>query len=253
MKYESRLLVDKGIALYMGKSLQTNFHSHHVLQIAIIIKGTYAIYIGEHIYRNQSVLIQSNVKHKHSTGNGVQLSLFIDPMSNLGRCLRANYPSDFLLFDAKPQLVNGLLQAFSRSCPDTQEIKNLIIKAFNLQPKTTKIDSRISQLLEQIEASNFEGEKIGALCAGIYLSESRIRHLFKQQTGISIKRYCLWGKIRKALYYISQGESLIQAAYHANFSDYAHLSRTVKEMFGLNLKNLLKDSHSVQENQDSFD
>jgi AraC-like DNA-binding protein len=167
-------------------------------------------------------------------------------MSTLGRCLSANYPSDFLLFDAKPEFVNGMLQAFFRSRSDVQEIENLIIKEFNLQPQIMKVDSRISQLLEQIEASNFEGEKINTLCAGIYLSESRIRHLFKEQTGISIKRYCLWGKMRKALYYISQGESLIQAAYHANFSDYAHLSRTVKGMFGLNLKTLLKDSHSVQ-------
>lgn len=246
-KYKAKLLIGKGIALYVGSSPQTVFHKHYVLQIAIPVKGNYQVYIDDNIHINRSIYINSEVKHRHFCENGVQFSLLIEPMSNLGKCLREKYPSNYVLFDIDSNAAKDFYQKMSNDEFNVNELEKWIVNVFDLKLNTKKTDSRIAKLIKRIENFEYENKKISDLLSDIYLSESRIRHLFKEHTGISIKRYCLWWKIRRALYYITQGESLSQAAYHAEFSDYPHLSRTVKKMFGLNLKSLLQDSHSVQE------
>jgi len=247
VKYKAKLLINKGVALYIGSSSQTVFHKHYVLQLAILVRGDYQVYIGDNIHINRSIYINSEVRHKHSCENGIHFSLFIEPMSNLGKCLREKYPSNYVLLDVDLNSVKGFYQQICNNEVGIKEMEEWIVKVFALKPNAKKTDPRITKLIEQIEDFEHENKNVSDLLSNIHLSESRIRHLFKEHTGISIKRYCLWAKVRKALYYITQGENLSQAAYHAEFSDYPHLSRTIKKMFGLNLKTLLQDSHSVQE------
>jgi AraC family transcriptional regulator len=74
---------------------------------------------------------------------------------------------------------------------------------------------------------------LGQAAEGIYLSESRLRHLFVEQTGIPFKTYLLWLRLISALDHYARGNSLTQAAHAAGFSDSAHFSRTFRRTFGL--------------------
>jgi AraC-like DNA-binding protein len=80
------------------------------------------------------------------------------------------------------------------------------------------------------------------LAGWISLSEeSRARHLFKEQAGVSFKRYLKWLKTMEAVKYTCTANSnLTEAAHMAGFSDSAHLSRTFKEMFGLSPSSIFK-------------
>ena len=63
--------------------------------------------------------------------------------------------------------------------------------------------------------------------------ESRLRHLFVEQTGLAFKTYVLWLRLVRALRSYAEGCSLTEAAHAAGFADSAHFSRVFKRTFGL--------------------
>jgi AraC-like DNA-binding protein len=56
--------------------------------------------------------------------------------------------------------------------------------------------------------------------------------LFKQQIGLSFRRYMLWRKLTRAMLVIGRERTFAMAAHAADFADAAHLTRTFYLMFG---------------------
>ena len=71
------------------------------------------------------------------------------------------------------------------------------------------------------------------LAATACLSPDRLTHLFREQTGLSIKRYLVWAKIRRSVQQMNQGRPLTDIAHDCGFSDSAHMSHTYQQHFGL--------------------
>jgi len=67
----------------------------------------------------------------------------------------------------------------------------------------------------------------------VWLSETRLRHLFTQQVGSSMQRYRAWCRLVLAGRHAQAGASLTHAAHAAGFADQAHFSRAFRQMFGL--------------------
>ena len=64
------------------------------------------------------------------------------------------------------------------------------------------------------------------------ISPDHLSHLFKEQVGISAKRYSLWIRTVTAVERMSGGASATEAAKLAQFSDLAHFSRACRHSFG---------------------
>lgn len=94
-------------------------------------------------------------------------------------------------------------------------------------------DLRITHALKVIHANL--GEKITqhmvAREAG--LSTSQFAKLFRQNTGLPLRRYVLWKRLNVAVMAIAAGNTFTFSAHAAGFSDSAHFSRTVRAMFGV--------------------
>jgi AraC family transcriptional regulator len=71
------------------------------------------------------------------------------------------------------------------------------------------------------------------VAAVAFLSPSRFRHLFAEQTGMGLREYVLWRRFVRVWELRMQGLSLSAAAHAAGFADSAHLSRTSRSMFGI--------------------
>lgn len=82
--------------------------------------------------------------------------------------------------------------------------------------------------------------RLGCLAAAAGLSPDRFRHLFVEQLGIPLRRYMLWRRLRLAAQRLAAGDNVTAAAHGGGFSDAAHLARTIKHMFGINARQLLK-------------
>jgi AraC-like DNA-binding protein len=72
------------------------------------------------------------------------------------------------------------------------------------------------------------------------VSESRLIHLFKKETGTTIRKYILWNKLQQAIKFHLLGNSLKQSASLSGFTDAAHFNRVFVSNYGINPSSMLK-------------
>ncbi|KTT22158.1 AraC family transcriptional regulator [Pseudacidovorax intermedius] len=106
------------------------------------------------------------------------------------------------------------------------------------------LDPRISRVAAAIRRDP-QAAPLPALAALAGLSADRLTHLFREQAGLSVTRYALWAKIRRAIQQMREGAPLTQVALAGGFSDSAHMSRTFQSCFGL-APSFLADPRRVQ-------
>jgi AraC family transcriptional regulator len=93
-------------------------------------------------------------------------------------------------------------------------------------------DERIVRAIAYIRGHLDAPLTLETVAAEAYLSPSRFRHLFVEQTGMALRPYILWRRFLRVWELVTTGESLSAAAHRAGFSDAAHLTRTSRRMFG---------------------
>ena len=78
-------------------------------------------------------------------------------------------------------------------------------------------------------------EKLSALELAelVGLSSSRFLHLFREQTGTTLRRYRLWLRMLHAAALVSDTADLTTAAAGAGFANPSHLTNSFHAMFGL--------------------
>lgn len=95
-------------------------------------------------------------------------------------------------------------------------------------------DPRVQTVLEAIDMSvTADSLTLGAVAKKVFLSPSRLRHLLRAKTGGGFRAQVRWRRLLRAWQLARSGATLSQAAFGAGFTDGAHLSRSVRELFGL--------------------
>jgi AraC family transcriptional regulator len=94
-------------------------------------------------------------------------------------------------------------------------------------------DPRILRATAYIREHIDQPLTLEAVAGEAFLSPSRFRHLFVEQTGMALRQYILWRRFLRVWELMMAGASLSSAAHRAGFADAAHLSRTSRRMFGI--------------------
>jgi AraC-like DNA-binding protein len=100
---------------------------------------------------------------------------------------------------------------------------------FESLPADRRITSAVDGLLS---APALEADT-ATLAARAGLSVSRFQHLFKATTGVTIRRFRLWARMRRAMAMTVAGATITHAALDAGFASPAHFSAAFREMFGM--------------------
>ncbi len=96
----------------------------------------------------------------------------------------------------------------------------------------TVFDRRIEGVLQRVRAD--PGPlSLRELSASACLSPDRLTHLFREQVGLSLKRYLLWTKIRRTVQQFTSRRPLTDIALDGGFTDSAHMSHAFQRCFGL--------------------
>ncbi|MDF1780005.1 MAG: helix-turn-helix domain-containing protein [Alcanivoracaceae bacterium] len=93
------------------------------------------------------------------------------------------------------------------------------------------LDPRITAVTQYLRTHLPERLELATLADMANLSGSRLTHLFKQQTGVTLRRFLAHLKIQQALYRWQPGMQYAELAALAGFYDQPHLVRTAREMF----------------------
>ncbi len=228
-----------GTFAYLGKSTDTNFHTHHALQISIGLDKPFLMETKKAYAKHQSIIIASDVSHKFDGLDAWHLILLIDPEHEKAHQIKNNVLQDPMTkLDFYPleghveEIVQLMIQ--KASCPAVQNSLNQLLGIISgFTNKIHKTDQRIHKIFKYIERLDEKKVSMEDLTNLVNLSESRLSHIFKEQTGIPVRRYILWIRLMDALKNAILGQSLTTAALNAGFSDSAHFTRTYKSMFGV--------------------
>jgi AraC family transcriptional regulator len=229
-----------GGALLIGRKVGcVPVHSHYAIQIAFGSEpGLKFRPSDDDEWRAYGgAIIPSRQPHSmDATGLPVNAVMFVEPETSEGRILDERYLAAGIadMPDASLAATRAVFEAFQagdRAALATACVGVIRALTGEVAPRVES-DERILRAIAYINA-NLDGKLTLQEVAGqAFLSPSRFRHLFVEQTGLQLRPYILWRRFLKVWELVVAGESMSGAAHAAGFADAAHLSRTSKKMFG---------------------
>ncbi|MBL6748910.1 MAG: helix-turn-helix domain-containing protein [Nevskia sp.] len=244
---EFRLFLWPHRLLVLAAGFHSAPHRHHAAQIVLGLESGLE-YQGESAQWQSApgFVIPPDVRHAHR-GTGATAMLYVEAegaewrSSELrtlaGGGLRAWTPALSVLGAAREAQRSGTAAEVAAFCaralggPAAPELKPA-------DPRILDVQAFIAAHLDRpLPSAELAGE--------VGLSASRLAHLFRGATGIPVRRYILWRRLRAAVQSALQTGNLTEAAHAAGFADSAHLSRTFRAMFGITPSLLASQTVSV--------
>jgi len=143
--------------------------------------------------------------------------------------LHYNHPQEDLL-------IKQLLHIRNESLPPEQAYP--ILRNFIVQPQLQDVifkefDTRIIKVIQRIRETVSNNLSVKAFAETVYLSESRLEKLFKEQIGVPITKYRLRYRVFIGIIHLALGRSVTDAALSAGFSSSAHFSKSFSAINGV--------------------
>ena len=185
------------------------------------------------------VVIASRQPHTmDATHVALNAIIFVEPERREGRALTERFGSEgisALPADLLADVSAGLFAAWheQRNAAALIAAAQRVVKtlAGGVEPLVVS-DERILRAVAYVNSHLDAPLTLEEVAEVAFLSPSRFRHLFVEQTGTALRPYILWRRFVRVWELLQAGESLSSAAHSAGFADAAHLSRTSRRMFG---------------------
>jgi AraC-like DNA-binding protein len=251
----SPLFLLPSMAIQVSTGSGTFLHRHTAAQIVVALSGRLQIRSSPKIAYStcDAVLIPPNVNH-HIIGSGsVEIMIWFDPATKAARAIRLFSSSELILL-SRSEInipISKLLELSSclQTCSDAVKLSQTITQALLPKYETVKlIDERVASTLTTFQDSALlsEPHPLKYLAQTVNLSEGRLRHLFRQELGVTVQQYWISHRLLVAIRRFNSCESLTEIAHEAGFADLSHFSRAFRSSFGMTPSLAAKDSRSVQ-------
>ncbi len=233
---------DGGCLLISRATIITPMHAHYAIQVAFgsergirfrsSERDDWAEYGG--------AIIPSRQPHTmDATRVPFNAVIFVEPETREGRALSEIYlreriaplPDNKLAVVAAPLFAAWLERRTAGAITDAAR-RVIHSLTGGVEPAVVS-DERILRAVSYMKSHLDAPLTLEEVAAQAYLSPSRFRHLFVEQTGIALRPYILWRRFLRVWELMMAGETLSTAAHRAGFADAAHLTRTSRRMFGL--------------------
>ncbi|MFN4264858.1 MAG: helix-turn-helix domain-containing protein [Aquabacterium sp.] len=117
--------------------------------------------------------------------------------------------------------------------PSATEAENIADEWLFAQIRRQSLsDPRVDEAIRIIRATLSENISVDLIAAQVGLSASRLTEIFKNVTGVPIRRFRLWQRVLATAANLKDCNNLTDAAITAGFADYAQFSRTYRQLAG---------------------
>lgn len=219
----------------------TPMHAHYAIQIGFgPTRGIRFRPTDQEAWTEyDGVVIASRQPHTmDATHVALNAIIFVEPERREGRALTERFGSEgisSLPAELLAEVSAGLFAAWheQRNASALAAAAQRVVKtlAGGVEPSVVS-DERILRAVAYINSHLDAPLTLEEVAEVAFLSPSRFRHLFVEQTGTALRPYILWRRFVRVWELLQAGESLSSAAHSAGFADAAHLSRTSRRMFG---------------------
>lgn len=236
----SPLFVWNGVAMFIGSSLNTDPHKHDCVQLTIDLKAQFLMKGRDKEWGTySSCIISSDYYHQLDSNGSHQLFIYLDKETSLAQILQKKHlaTEPIASLDLKASTINPdhLVKMMTKQqCSDWYNLSQDILQQVLGKKQKINSDTRVEMVVTEVmEMDYFPDNMISVLASKACLSESRLRHLFKEHTGQSIKSFILWTKVLRSLDLIVKGETIISASRKAGFWDGAHFDKTMNKLLAI--------------------
>ncbi len=237
----AKLAMGSGLSAWVleapGGFGDADFHAHHALQLTFSLRGSLALECGEARIEGPGIAVDADARHRFEA-DGLLAFVFVEPESRQGQLLRerlfASGPLAELEAERFAPILAPLHGTFAADLASAQvlAVAQGLLDAMAGEGREEPTDPRIRKIMDFAERNLDLPLTLVSASAGVYLSPSRLRHLFVEETGLPFRTWLLWLRLVRALQAYSEGDTLTEAAHAAGFSDSAHLSRIFRRTFG---------------------
>lgn len=240
--------------MYIGKAADTAIHDHHAIQIAISLDRPFEIKWLNNSLKLTAVIIDSDEPHECKTSDNTFLFLNIAPESKIAAALKKCYLGSQNISKLPRDKVDDFIKAILNQLGGQETSDNIylitqqFLHSLSKTDESRFIDERIATVIKILNEKQDDRVPLKELAKLVFISPSRLVHLFTEQVGIPIRKYILWKKLLTAFEKAAESQNIADAALYAGFSDAPHFNRTFKRMFGLNPSTILKNSQIIQVN-----
>ena len=224
------------MAIFRGPVGGNDAHSHWASQLTIALDGEVGFVTAEGEGRAEAVYFASKTEHRLLSG--LICSIYFDPLSDSPfKDLDSRASAGWLAL-SRDQLPEPLAVVTT----DTDLEALVAPGALGAPDSRLSSDERLGTVMDAIRAAIDDGRDVDrrSLAELVRLSPTRFSHWFVEQTGVPLRSYKKWLKLRLALDALVDGKGPAEAAMRGGFSDQAHLSRAVSESFGLTYMDALR-------------
>lgn len=238
----AKLAIGQGLSVWVLEAPDgfgdAQFHSHHAIQIAVCLSGALTLASETDSVSARAIGVATDARHRLQA-HGLLVLIFVEPESRAGRALQqllfTNVELAPLDGDRLLKTVEPLTATFDDqlSVEELLRIGRAVVEDLVPGEGARVPDARVQRIIDYAAAHLDQPLTLMSASQGVYLSPSRLRHLFVEQTGVAFKTYLLWLRLVRAVQiYSERGVSLTEAAHAAGFADSAHFSRVFKRTFG---------------------
>ena len=219
----SPLFLWQGGWLSIMSSLQNQPHQHVAASLLVGLTGPIRVTVDERRFCQRVVLVPPEASQSLSSDGPVAI-MHLDPDERAWRTLACLGEPDAAL----QAWCCTQMQALSED--DTGSAVVTLLTRLRALAEAQPLDARVASACRQLRESDVL-PSLESLAAQAGLSASRFRHLFRDELGVTFKRFQLHLKCQRALALWHSGMNLTELAVAAGFYDQPHLNRTLRAMF----------------------
>lgn len=238
----SRILFQESYIVIVPSFDKTATHKHPFMHL-FFGQNRCTIKTDKKELQGNIILIDSNKRHAVEPGNDCIFFLLIDPTSAIAEQMKEQYIKDCFYYEITSDIVNVPEDINRLSEKEIIRTVEYVLSTMEISTeKNGTKDERIEQVIDKIISGEWLSYSVKQIAEVVFLSESRLTHLFKEEVGISLKSYILIRRMERAYRIVSSGGKITQAAQESGFSSSAHLAYTCKTLTGVSITEVLKSS-----------
>ncbi len=198
--------------------------------ISFMIKGM------SEVIECRSLLLPAGMSVEVDTKNSTVVNVSLDALGNdfyvLSKRMQHQHGKAAYGLIEEEAFIKGFTQLRDSNMNSTQAYAHTD-KLLNCNDASYTIDKRVVHVVEHIKKTVDDNLSVEDLANSVNLSVPRLVQLFKQQTGVPMRRYRLWHRLFVTAVKMGEGLSLTEAALSAGFTDSSHFSHTFRGMIGM--------------------
>jgi len=242
-----RLVLRGPRALYVGPLQDRRPHALHALTVVVGLHHPFSLRVGGRggFCETRSAVIRPGTSHELYSGHAGLAMLLVQPETH--GCLAAARVLPPAGVDVLPAVEEQRMRSLVEEAPGVgtdgggqdrsaevhalvDAVAEAVLPALRRGAPAAVLDPRIRDVLRHLWSG--ADLDLGELAGACGISPSRLTHLFRQETGTSLRQYRSWVRLRSALDALWSRQSLTDLAHATGFADSAHLSRTVGHTLG---------------------